>query len=98
MNALLYPVYTRFPSEVADRISYGENHPERQSLYSKLAAAKREGFDLMQLDCVTQLVEDDINPSKECPELSTRYLGLKGIQPNTGKATYEFLLGKDITS
>ncbi len=98
MKMVSYPVYFRYPSQLASRISYGENHPERQAFYTKLENAKRDGFDLAHLDSVTQLVDDDVNPSKECPELSVCYLGLEDIQSNTGKATYEFLLGKDIRS
>jgi len=98
MNESLYPVYTRFPNELGSRISYGENHPERQACYAKLETAKRKGFSLERLDFVTQFVDDEVNPSRECPEASVRYLGLEGIQPNTGKAVYEFMVGKDIHS
>ncbi|RJO62530.1 MAG: restriction endonuclease subunit S [Dehalococcoidia bacterium] len=98
MNELSYPVYIRFPDELGNRISYGDNHPERQAFYAKLETAKRKGFSLGRVDFATQLVDDEVNPSKEYPETAFRYLGLEGIQPNTGKAVYEFKMGKDIHS
>lgn len=93
-----YLVYVRLPAKVADRLSYGENHPEREALYTTLANAQREGFDLRKIETVAKLLEDDVDPGKEYPEQLVLYLGLEGIESNTGKAVFHSGFGKDIHS
>lgn len=98
MSVSQYPTYIKFPSEIADRLSYGDNHPEREALFVKLNSAKREGFDLKRLDSIVELIEDKVEPSKNYAEQVITYLGLEGIESNTGKATYKKCLGKEIRS
>ena len=98
MHIPTYLAYVRLPTEITDRLSYGENHPEREAFYATLNKAQREGFQLRRLDSMAELIEDDVNLGKECPEQSVLYLGLEDIEPNTGKAVYESYLGKDIRS
>jgi len=93
-----YLVYYRFPAEIADRLSYGENHPERQAFYATLKNAQREGFGLWKLQTIVKFIEDDVEPEKECPEQKFLYLGLEDIEPNTGKALFRSYLGRDIHS
>jgi restriction endonuclease S subunit len=98
MNVLSYPTYVRFPKEITDRLSYGDNHPAKEAFYATMDKAKRKGFDLKQLDSVVQLIEDNVDPAKECAEQTVLYLGLEGIEPNTGNAIYKSCLGKNIRS
>lgn len=98
MDATQFPVYIKFPSEINDRLSYGDNHPARQAFFSKLGKAKRKGFEIKPLDDLIKLVEVEVEPKKEYPDQFINYLGLEGIESNTGKAEYKHYLGNEIHS
>lgn len=91
--------YYRFPDEISDRFSYGENHPEREKFYKVLVdAAKKGNHDLHKVREIVQFVEERVRPNKECPDEAITYLGLEDIKPHSGKATFRVRFGKDILS
>jgi restriction endonuclease S subunit len=91
--------YYEYLDNIADRLSYGENQPERKAFYKLLAeACQQRGHDLKSLDELANIFEDKLKPAKDCPDEEFPYLGLDGIEPNTGRATFTKMLGKDVVS
>jgi len=91
--------YYRFPDEIPDRFSYGENHPERERFHNVLAeTARNKSHDLRKVREIAQFIEEKIKPNKECPHEAIMYLGLENIESHSGKATFQACFGKDILS
>lgn len=91
--------YYEFPDQIMDRLSYGENHPERKRFFKLLEDAQhRTGHELTKLEKLVNFIEEKVNPSKEYPNDVFTYLGIEDIEPNTGQATFRTMLGKDILS
>jgi len=90
--------YYEFPERVSDRLSYGENHPERRAFYKVLDGVRNKGRELKRLHEVVEFIEEDVEPDKEYPDEPVTYLGLEDIEPNTGKAWFKTMLGREILS
>jgi restriction endonuclease S subunit len=91
--------YYKFPSEIRDRLSYGESHPEREGFYKVLKeAAKTEGRTLCKVRDIVQFIDEKVSPNKEYPHEAIMYLGLEDIKAHSGKATFRACFGRDILS
>jgi restriction endonuclease S subunit len=91
--------YCEYVDNIPDRLSYGENHPERKEFYRVLEESSRnKKFELCTLDELSGLVEEKINPVKDCPNETFNYLGLEDIESNTGRATFRKMFGQEILS
>lgn len=91
--------YYVFPEQIKDRISYGENNPERVTFLNMLSkSTQHTGYSILKLGQITDPVEEDVNPKEETPNEDFQYLGLGGIDPNTGKAKYLTLKGEEVLS
>lgn len=91
--------YSEYLDNIPDRLSYGENQPERKAFYKLLGeACQRRRHDLKTLDQMADVFEDKLWPSKEFPDEEFSYLGLDGIEPNTGQATFTKMFGREIIS
>ena len=92
-------VYYEYLSKIPDRLSYGENHPERKAFYRLLEKrSQRKGYDLVNLKRLVIPVEEKVKPAQDFPNETFSYLGLAGIEPYTGHATFENVKGKEILS
>lgn len=90
--------YSESYADVSERLSYGENHPERRSFFEQLQRIAEKGCDLKRLHEVVDFVEEDVNPSKQHPEEYFKFLGLEDIEENTGRAAFRTILGREILS
>jgi hypothetical protein len=91
--------YYEYLDNIPDRLSYGDNQPERKAFHKLLAkTCQQRGHDLKSLDELADIFEDKLKPSKDCPDEEFSYLGLDGIEPNTGHATFTKMRGKDVVS
>jgi len=91
--------YYEYLDNIADRLSYGDNQPERKAFYKLLGeTCQQRGHDLKSLDELADIFEDKLKPFKDCPDEEFSYLGLDGIEPNTGHATFTKMLGKNVVS
>ena len=79
-------VYCEFPERIADRLSYGENHPARRAFYKILDDAQNKARELKELHELVDFIEERINPEKEFPG-EIVYLGLQDIEQDTGNGT-----------
>jgi restriction endonuclease S subunit len=91
-------VYFKFPDQINDRLSFGDNHPERISFFKRLKDVKEKGVDVRPLTEVADPIEERVNPSKSFPNQTVNYLGLGDIERDTGRARFRKMLGKDILS
>jgi type I restriction enzyme S subunit len=91
--------YCEFLENIPDRLSYNENHPERKAFYRFLVAScQQRHYELKPLETVARIFEDKILPSDDCPSEEILYLGLNGIEPNAGTATFTRIFGRNIIS
>lgn len=92
-------VYCKFINEISDRLSYGENHPERKSFYKLLEdATQKKGHELPRLRDIVYFIEENVEPNKQYPDEAITYLGLEDIEPHKGKATFRMHFGRDVLS
>jgi len=92
-------VYYEYPDNVGERLSYGENHPERKALFKILEeSTKKKGYELKRLEELADSIEEKVDTAKSFPDESFAYLGLENIEPYKGTATFQTLLGKEILS
>lgn len=87
-----YTYCTEF-SEVKDRLDYVAYNPEKIKFFNKL---KRNGGKPL-VECSPQLIDETIDP-RQFPDKEFDYLGLENIEPQTGRATFQKLSGKQIYS
>lgn len=91
--------YYKFADQISDRLSYGENHPDREEFYRLLEdATKSGGRELWRLRKIVNFIEEDVKPAEEYPDEAITYLGLGDIEPYKGKATFRVCFGRDILS
>lgn len=92
-------IYCEYIDNIPDRLSYGENHPERRRFYTVLEeSARNKGYALYTLADVSTSVEEKINPAKDYPAEVFSYLGLEDIEPDKGQATLRKMVGQEILS
>lgn len=91
--------YYEYLDNTADRISYGENHPERKNFYKVLKENSQiKGYELKRLEELADPVDEKVMPARDAPNEVFSYLGLEDIEPHRGRSTFKSLLGKEILS
>lgn len=90
-------VYVEFLDQIQDRISFGENHPERKVLNAAIEKVCQErNYESTTLHDVAIEIMETIVSAKEAPDEIFDYLGLENVESNTGQAFFVLKRGKEV--
>jgi len=89
--------YYEFLERISDRLSYGENHPERKKFHVTLEkVCINKGYEYKKLHELTIPIDEKVVPIQDCPDEIFNYLGLEDIESDTGRASPKLKTGKEI--